>query len=139
MAIHFLLDTNIVSEPTKLRPNERVMNRITESSEQLAIAAVTYHELMFGCLRLPESRKRREIEAYLGQIIEGGLTILPYGDEAARWHAIERARLIKVGQTPAYFDGQIAAISAVNNLTLVTRNTDDFQYFQGLKLENWFE
>jgi tRNA(fMet)-specific endonuclease VapC len=45
----------------------------------------------------------------------------------------------QAGQTPAYCDGQIAAIAAVNNLTLVTRNINDFQHFQDLKLENWFE
>lgn len=35
-------------------------------------------------------------------------------------------------------DGQIAAIAVVNNLTLVTRNTDDFVDFAGLTVENWF-
>jgi tRNA(fMet)-specific endonuclease VapC len=43
------------------------------------------------------------------------------------------------GKTAAYIDGEIAAVAAVNNLTLVTRNTDDFQFFDGLVIENWFE
>jgi tRNA(fMet)-specific endonuclease VapC len=139
MAIRFLLDTNILSEPTKRYPNDRVTYRLAENSGQLAIAAVTYHEMMVGYLRLPASRKRQEIEAYMGQSVEGVLTILPYCGRAARWHAIERTRLSQVGQTPAYCDAQIAAIAAVNNLTLVTRNINDFQHFQDLKLENWFE
>ncbi len=40
---------------------------------------------------------------------------------------------------PAYADGEIAAIAAANNLTLVTRNIDDFSEFKNLELDNWFE
>ncbi|MEL7068495.1 MAG: type II toxin-antitoxin system VapC family toxin [Cyanobacteria bacterium J06581_3] len=139
MAIHFLLDTNILSEVTKLRPNAQVMGRLAENSGRFAIAAITYHELMVGYLRLPSSRKRQELEVYMRQSIEGVLAISPYDNKAARWHAIERARLMQSGKTPAYADGQIAAIAAVNNLTLVTRNVKDFQHFQDLTIENWFD
>ncbi len=41
------------------------------------------------------------------------------------------------GETAA--DGEVAAIAAVNNLTLVTRNTDDFSVYHDLLLDNWFE
>jgi tRNA(fMet)-specific endonuclease VapC len=65
------------------------------------------------------------------------ITILPYGEQAAEWHAKERARLATLGQMPALVDGQIAAIAKVNGLILVTRNTSDFNRYSGLKLENW--
>ncbi|MEO0758546.1 MAG: type II toxin-antitoxin system VapC family toxin [Cyanobacteria bacterium J06648_16] len=139
MAIRFLIDTNILSEPTKLRPNDRVIRQLAANSAELAIAAVTYHEIMVGYLRLPASRKRREIEAYLRRNVDGVLPILPYDYTAAQWHAVERTRLSLTGQTPAYLDGQIAATAAINGLTLVTRNVSDFQHFQDLKIENWFE
>ncbi|MEB3337362.1 MAG: hypothetical protein VKJ46_07875, partial [Leptolyngbyaceae bacterium] len=58
--------------------------------------------------------------------------------EAATWHALERARLIVNGRTPAFQDGQIAAIASVNNLILVTNNVSDYTNFQNLKIENWF-
>ena len=48
MAIHFLLDTNILSEPTKPLPNTRVMTRLTENSGQFATATIAYHEIVFG-------------------------------------------------------------------------------------------
>ena len=67
------------------------------------------------------------------------MPILPYTSIAARWFATERARLVSRGLTPSYPDGQIAAIAATNNLILVTRNTSDVIYFDGLQLENWFE
>jgi predicted nucleic acid-binding protein len=50
----------------------------------------------------------------------------------------ERARLIPLGLTPSYADGQIAAIAKVNNLILVTRNVADYANFQDLAIENWF-
>jgi len=65
--------------------------------------------------------------------------IFPYTPEAARWLAIERARLIKIGLPPSYADGQIAAIAHTNNLILVTRNVPDFIHFDGLRIENWFK
>ena len=65
------------------------------------------------------------------------MTILPYDDQAAEWHAKERARLASLGQMPTFADGQIAAIAKVNGLVLVTRNTSDFKKFSGLQLENW--
>ena len=139
MAIRFLLDTNILSEPTKLHPNDQVMARLTKENGQFAIASISYHEVMMGYLRLPESRKRQEIEAYMQQSVEGVLEILPYDDTAARWHALERTRLMQAGKIPPYVDGQIAAIAATNNLILVTRNTKDFQYFHDLPIANWFE
>lgn len=46
---------------------------------------------------------------------------------------------VAAGKTPAFADGQIAAISYTNNLILVTNNTSDFQNFLNLKLENWHQ
>jgi tRNA(fMet)-specific endonuclease VapC len=56
-----------------------------------------------------------------------------------QWHARERARLSKIGKTLAFADGQIASIAAANDLILVTNNVADFQYFDNLKIDNWFD
>jgi len=101
---------------------------------QLAIPAIVWHELLVGCLRLPQSKKRNAIEKYLHEVI---LPILPYDALAAQWHATERSRLMKLGKTPPFIDGQIAAIACSQNLTLVTFNTPDFALFEGLKLTDW--
>jgi tRNA(fMet)-specific endonuclease VapC len=47
--------------------------------------------------------------------------------------------LSNIGKTLAFADGQIASIAASNGLILVTNNVADFQYFENLKIENWFE
>lgn len=65
------------------------------------------------------------------------VAILEYGRKEAEWHAQERARLVAIGQTPPFVDGQIAAIARQHGLILVTSNTRDFQLFEGLTLQTW--
>jgi tRNA(fMet)-specific endonuclease VapC len=107
------------------------------NTDHLAISSVTWHEILFGCRRLPLSKKRERIEQYL-EDVRMTFPILPYTTEVAEWHVSERARLTASGRTPAYVDSQIAAIAKVNNLTLVTNNVSDYADFEDLKLENWF-
>jgi tRNA(fMet)-specific endonuclease VapC len=137
--MHFLLDTNILSEPLRPRPNPAVIKMLQQESGAIATATVVFHELLFGCYRLPvASNKRLIIEAYLLREVKQKIPILPYDMAAAEWFAIERARLTAIGKTPGYADGQIAAIARVNNLTLVTNNVVDYAGFENLKIENWF-
>jgi tRNA(fMet)-specific endonuclease VapC len=133
----YLLDTNVISEAVKTEPDRHVMTRIEKHQDEVVTASPVWHELQYGCQRLPISRKREVIEAYLENVIQKNLVILPYDERAAVWHARERARLTAQGQTPPYVDGQIAAIAKVNGLILVTRNTSDFEMFSGLEVQNW--
>lgn len=138
VALRYLLDTNVLSEPLKPAPNARVLTNLKRLSERLATAAPVWHELTFGAARLPSSKRRAQIQEYLDTAILGALPIIPYDERAAAWHGEERARLEALGKTPSFTDGQIAAIAAVHQLTLVSRNADDFRDFDGLRLENWF-
>lgn len=139
MSLRFLLDTNVISEPLRSSPNAGVLTRLHAHQAELAIPALVWHELQFGCERLQPSPKRTAIEAYLNQVIATSLPILPYDERAAGWHAVERARLVVAGQTPPFVDGQIAAIAQTNGLILVTRNVHDFARFDGLQMEDWFQ
>jgi tRNA(fMet)-specific endonuclease VapC len=114
-----------------------VLEAIRRHDGELATCAIVWHELRYGAARLSASRKRRAIEAYLDEAVRGALAILPYDEEAAAWHAQERARLGKRGRPPSAADGQIAAIARVNELTLVTANRRDFRRFEGLVIEDW--
>lgn len=134
----FLLDTNILSEPLRPVPNPHVMELLVRYSGLTATATVVFHEMLYGCYRLPNSRKRQVIEAYLREEVEAKLLLLSYDAEVAKWHALERTRLVKLGKTPSYVDGQIAAIAVTNNLVLVTNNQADYINFQNLQMENWF-
>ncbi|MBP6016165.1 MAG: type II toxin-antitoxin system VapC family toxin [Candidatus Promineofilum sp.] len=139
MSLAWLLDTNAISEPLRPAPNVHLLHRIGENEGQIAIAAVVWHELLYGCRRLPKSKRRDAIEQYLFDVVRPTMPILPYDAQAAQWHAAERARLAQTGRPPSFADGQIAAIAAVNNLTLVTANLSDFADFRELKTINWLE
>jgi tRNA(fMet)-specific endonuclease VapC len=133
----YLLDTNVLSESVKTSPQRSVLELTERHQNEIVTAAPVWHELFYGCQRLPVSRKRQILETFLYDVLKPNMIIIPYNEQAAEWHAKERARLASMGQIPAFVDGQIAAIAKVNGLILVTRNTSDFNKYSGLKLENW--
>ena len=137
--ISYLLDSNILSEPARLTPNDNVLQPLANHDGEYATAAVVWHELVYGCELLAASKRKKQLQSYLEMLLLNGLIVLPYDQLAADWYAIERARLQRQGLTCAYADGEIAAIAVTQKLTLVTRNTHDFHNFQNLALQNWFE
>lgn len=138
MALMYLVDTNIISEMERLQANEQVMKKLQHHHQEMALNVISWHELLYGYHLLPPSKRKQRVYAFIETIVRPTIPILPFNTKAAEWFAQERARLQRMGQTPSYPDGQIAAIAAVNNLTLVTRNTADFAKFTDLKIENWF-
>ncbi|MEM8640259.1 MAG: type II toxin-antitoxin system VapC family toxin [Cyanobacteria bacterium P01_G01_bin.54] len=138
MSLQFLLDTNVISEINRKRPNKLVVEKMALYEGKVATASVVVHELLYGALRMPtESARRKFLLDYVAEM-PSKVAILDYDLRAARWHAEERARLSKIGRTPAFVDGQIASIAFCNDLVLVTNNGSDFLDFAGLMVENWF-
>ncbi|WP_233144518.1 type II toxin-antitoxin system VapC family toxin [Methyloprofundus sedimenti] len=125
--------------PRDKKLSDKVMQCFSKYDGQYVTAAIVWHELHYGCALLPDSKRKTQLQAYLLTLQYSGLIILPYEQAAAEWFAYHRAVLKEHGKTAAYADGEIAAIAAVNNLTLVTRNTDDFSAYNNLLLDNWFE
>ncbi|MDB9496821.1 type II toxin-antitoxin system VapC family toxin [Spirulina major CS-329] len=138
MTVQFLLDSNILSEPSRPSPNEAVLSKLEQHQFEIGVASIVVHELLYGCWRLAPSKRQDVLWQYIQESVLS-LPVFDYDREAARWHARERARLSKVGRTPAFVDGQIASIAFCNHLVLVTNNVSDFQDFEGLTIENWFE
>ncbi len=132
----YLLDTNVVSELARPFPDPRVEKNFTAHQGSSVISALTWHELKFGVLRMPSSRRKQLLEEFLETVV-GVRPPLAYDGRAAEWHAIECVRQEAVGRVAPFVDGQIAAIAAVNGLTLITRNTSDFISVKGLKLDSW--
>ncbi len=135
--MRYLLDTNIVSEPLRPAPDAGIVRRLREHDGEAAIPAPVWHELRFGCARLPQSRRRQVIERYIEDVVLASFPVLDYDREAADWHALERARLAAEGLARPFVDGQIAAIACVNDLMLITSNTADFEGFEELQVRNW--
>jgi tRNA(fMet)-specific endonuclease VapC len=132
----FLLDTNVLSEPLKPRPDEKIIAAIEERFDAIATAAPVWHELLFG-VRALRGKRLAMAERFVETVLAPNLPILPYDASAAAWHASERVRLASVGRTPEFVDGQIASIAAANGLVLVTRNLRDYRSFVGLELQDW--
>lgn len=135
----YLLDTNIILEPMKLQANIGVMNRLALDSIFSCTSATVWHELWHGVKLLNNGVRKNELESYLNLLKDDGFTVLPYCQKAAEWLAEERVRLKTKGITPAKYDSEIAAVAAVNQLIIVTGNIEDFSFFHGLSVENWFD
>lgn len=138
MGLNYLLDTNILSEPTKPHPNQHVLDRLQRYSGQCCTAVTVWHELHYGLARMADSKRKDSLLSYLKSLEQAGLIILPYEKTAGEWLAQERGRLSKLGVTLPLMDGEIAAITQINKLTLITRNVSDFTNYDGLLVENWF-
>ena len=137
MTIRYLLDTSIVSSPISKVPNAGIVKQLAAKGHECAIAAPVWHELTYGCHRLPRGKRRAALETYLQDVVLASFPVLAYDEPAAHWHGRERARLEELGRPAPHVDGQIAAIAFVNDLALVTVNVKDFARFKNVVVENW--
>jgi tRNA(fMet)-specific endonuclease VapC len=137
VTLGYLLDTSVVSAPISKRREPAILEHLGECGPECAIAAPVWHELTYGCRRLPKGKRRAALEAYLRDVVQASFSILPYDEAAATWHGEERARLEALGRPAPFVDGQIAAIAHVHGLVLATTNDKDFARFKGLTVENW--
>ena len=137
--IRYLLDTNVISEPARPDPSDRVVRRLETHDGEVALPSVAWHELIYGVWRMEEGQRREYLADYLNEVVRPAMPIIPYDQAAARWHGKARAHLEAQGQTRPFADAQIAATAATRDLILVTRNTADFEPFDDLHVESWFD
>jgi toxin FitB len=138
--VSFLLDTNVVSEWTKPRPNAGIVEWLAQVEEdEVFLSVVTFAELRHGIERLPAVARRRRLDEWLrGELplrfemrivgVDGAIA-----DEWGRLVARREAR----GESIHAMDALIAATAQVHGLTLVTRNTADFQASVKSLLNPW--
>jgi tRNA(fMet)-specific endonuclease VapC len=133
----WLLDTNTLSEAMKPSPNAQVLQNLAQFSQQIAMPALVWHELRYGWLRMPSSKRKDAIGHYLHDVLSV-FPIIAYDENAAKIHAQLCVENDIKGITLPFVDGQIAAIAMAQGLTLVTRNLKDFENIDGLRVLNWF-
>ena len=137
MTLRYLLDTSIVSAPMAKTPSPQIVRRLEIHGHESAIAAPVWHELTYGCRRLPRGKRRDALESYLHDVVQDSFPILAYDEAAATWHGYERARLEALGRPAPFADGQIAAIAHANGLSLITLHVKDFARFKELDVTDW--
>lgn len=136
----YLLDTNILSEITKPKPNKNVVKKVIENKHISTIASVTYEEMLYGVKRLPASNKQSDLLSFNINFIQANYEIIPF-DVHASWVLSDiRQRLDANGKRAPLADSMIAATAIANNLILVTRNIKDFESIievSSLMIEDW--
>jgi len=128
--MNFLLDTNVLSEPMKARPNAGLLAWLAEADEEsVFISVVTITELRYGIERLATGRRRDRLDGWLRKDLRARFEgrILPVDLEIADTCGRLVARSESLGRPIEPRDAFIAATAEVHALTLVTRNASDFE------------
>ena len=127
-----LLDTNVISELTKKSPDPGVIKFLSEH-DNLWLSTIVIHELEFGLQVLPEGNRRYSLQVVLTEFIaEHQDRILPVDRKEAEWAARLRSQARRSGRVLHLGDSLIAGTARAHNLSVATRNTEDFA---GLDIE----
>jgi predicted nucleic acid-binding protein len=136
--VSFLVDTNVLSELARPKPDAAVLAWIRQNEPNLYVSTITIGELRKGIESLPAGARKTNLRKWLtglcdrmeGRLLSFNLsTAHLWGQLVARW--------AKSGQIVPALDSQLAATAHRHGLTMVTRNVADFQN-AGVKLLNPF-
>jgi len=134
----WLLDTNVVSELGKPRPDEGVLRGLGAVDEDhVFLSVVTITEMRYGAERMPHGRRRSSLERWVEIDLRSRFEdrLLPVDAVVADRAGHVMAEVQAAGRSSGPMDAFIAATALVHDLTLVTRNVRDFPA-SGLRLLN---
>jgi predicted nucleic acid-binding protein len=134
----FLVDTNVLSESAKRKPDAGVMAWLRENERELYVSTITIGELRRGIERIPESARKTKLRHWLQSLcdcMQG--RVLSFSTSSAHVWGQLKAKWDAAGVVVPTLDSQIAAIAKRHGLTVVTRNTGDYAK-TGVKVLNPF-
>lgn len=133
----YLVDANVLSEPTKPAPHSGVVEWLRRNERDIVVDPIILGEVRFGILLLAKGKRRTKLERWFD---EGAQRIhcLPWEARTGLAWAELLARLRKAGRSMPVKDSLIAATALVHGLAVATRNRGDFSQ-AGVEIVNPFE
>ena len=121
----YLVDANVLSEPTKPTPDPAVVEWLRAHERELVVDPVILGEIRFGILLLKRGKRRAALESWFSAGVRG-IRCVPWDTSTGlRWAEL-LASLRKKGRAMPIKDSLIAATALAHDLTVATRNGDDF-------------
>ncbi len=131
----FLLDTNAFSDLMREHPRVDAHLSSIPSAEQVVICSVVRGEIRYGIQRLPEGKRRQELEAKAAKFF-AILPCEPVAEAAGDYYATMKLTCQRKGLALDENDLWIAATALVLGAVLVSRDSD-FQQVDALTVEDW--
>jgi len=136
----FLLDTNVVSEWVRPRPDHNVISWLAGVDEdRVYISVISLAEIRRGVELLPAGRRRERLASWLAEELPVRFEerILDIDAQVATTWGVVMARGQKSGMTLGSMEAFVAATAETHDLTLATRNIKDFQRLGISLLDPW--
>jgi toxin FitB len=134
--VKYLVDADVLSEPTKPAPNVRVVEWLRHNEAELAVSPIVLGELEYGILLLPAGRKRRTLQKWFSDGVKKLRSLDFDAVTAAAW-AVMLAQMKRRNLAMPVKDSLIAATALAHGLSVVSRNVTDFRK-SGVPLINPF-
>lgn len=135
-----ILDTNVISETFRPRPNTRVVAWLQQLTGDVAITSITLAEIMAGVGRLPEGKRKAALSIGIGAALQPyrqSGAVLAFDDVAADHYAQIVVARLRAGRPISMADAQIAAICRTRSAVCATRNVRDFEHTGVEVLDPW--
>lgn len=134
------MDTNVLSEVTKLAPDARVLewlNRLDEDRSFISVVSIA--EIRRGVALMDDGRKREALAEWLARDLPQRFEqrVLPVDESVALAWGDLMGLAKRRGRGLSSMDGLIAATAIAQELTLATRNTKDFEGFEIELFDPW--
>lgn len=134
----YLLDTNVVSELVRVRPETKVMAFVSTQSAPL-MSAISLHELTYGAERAADAARRAQLLSWIVQLRQRfGSRMLEVGPDIAELAGRLRAATAVQGKVCDALDALIGATALLHGAIVATRNVRDFAAL-GVSLINPWE
>jgi predicted nucleic acid-binding protein len=140
--VKYLLDTCVLSELVKKKPDQRVIEWISGIEEsKLFVSALTIGEIHKGIEKMPKSERRKMLLQWVDEDLQERFRgrIIPFDLQTAAVWGKMQAKAEMLGKTMPIIDGMIAATAITHNLAVATRNISDMEAGKAMLVNPWGE